>query len=65
MIVPGHGDPFDRGFAERQVAELDLMAELAREAASGAIGVDEAIRRSPFPAHETGDALERGRLELE
>ena len=41
------------------------MAELAREAASGAIGLDEAIRRSPFPAHETGDALERGRLELE
>ena len=36
VIVPGHGDPFDRGFAERQVAELDLMAELAREAASGA-----------------------------
>ena len=65
VIVPGHGDPFDRGFAERQVAELDLMAELAREAASGAIGLDEAIRRSPFPAHETGDALERGRLELE
>ena len=65
LIVPGHGDPFDRGFAERQVAELALVGELAREAASGAIGLDEAIRRSPFPAHETGDALERGRLELE
>ena len=65
VIVPGHGDPFDRAFAERQVDELALMAELARDAASGAIGLHEAIRRSPFPAHETGDALERGRLELE
>ena len=49
----------------RQVAELDLTTGPAREAASGAIGLDEAIRRSPFPAHESGDALERGRLELE
>ena len=65
VIVPGHGDPFDRAFAERQVDELALMAELARDAASGAIGPDDAIRRSPFPAHETGDALERGRIELE
>jgi glyoxylase-like metal-dependent hydrolase (beta-lactamase superfamily II) len=64
-VVPGHGDPFDRRFAERQVAELTVLAELAREAASGAIGLDEAIRRSPFPAHETGEALERARLELE
>jgi glyoxylase-like metal-dependent hydrolase (beta-lactamase superfamily II) len=64
-IVPGHGDPFDRGFGERQVGELALLADLARDAASGAIGLDEALRRSPFPADETGDALERARLELE
>jgi len=64
-VVPGHGDPFERGFAERQVAELAELAELAREAVSGAIALDEAVRRSPFPAHETGVALERARLELE
>jgi glyoxylase-like metal-dependent hydrolase (beta-lactamase superfamily II) len=64
-VVPGHGDPFDRHFAERQVAELAVLAELAREAASGAIGLDEAVRRSPFPPDATGDALERARLELE
>ena len=63
-VVPGHGDPFDREFAARQVAELGLLAELAREAASGAIGLDEAVRRSPFPADATGEALERARLEL-
>ena len=64
-VVPGHGDPFDRSFAERQVDELAQLAELAREAASGAIGVEEAVRRSPFPPDATGEALERAMRELQ
>ena len=64
-VVPGHGDPFDRSFAERQTGELGLLAELARDAAAGVIGLAEATRRSPFPADATADALERARLELE
>jgi glyoxylase-like metal-dependent hydrolase (beta-lactamase superfamily II) len=64
VVVPGHGDPFDRAFAERQVAELATVAELGRQAASGAIGLDEAIRRSPFPAEPSAEAIERARLEL-
>jgi glyoxylase-like metal-dependent hydrolase (beta-lactamase superfamily II) len=64
LVVPGHGDPFDRAFAERQVAELAALAELAKEVASGTIGADEAVRRSPFPAEETRAALERAQLEL-
>lgn len=64
VVVPGHGDPFDRPFAERQVAELAALGELAKEAASGVIGIDEAVRRSPFPAEPTGEALERARMEL-
>lgn len=63
-VVPGHGDPFDRAFADRQVEELAELASLARDAVSGAIGLDEAIRRSPFPAEATGEALERARIEL-
>jgi glyoxylase-like metal-dependent hydrolase (beta-lactamase superfamily II) len=63
-VVPGHGDPFGRPFAARQVEELGILAGLAREAASGAIGLDEAIRHSPFPVEPTGEALERARLEL-
>jgi hypothetical protein len=54
----------DRSFAERQVAELGALAELCREAAGGAIGLDEAVRRSPSPAEPTGQALQRARLEL-
>jgi len=64
VVVPGHGDPFDRAFAARQVDELTALAELARDAVSGVIGADEAIRRSPFPAEPTAEALERARQEL-
>lgn len=64
-VVPGHGDPFGPGFAERQVSDLATLAELAKEVARGVIGFDEAVRQSPFPAEETGVALERARLELD
>ena len=64
VVVPGHGDPFDRSFAERQVAELAQLAALATQVAGGAIDRDEAIRRSPFPAEPTAEALERARLEV-
>lgn len=64
LVIPGHGDPVDLAFAERQVGELGALADLAREAAAGAIALDEAIRRSPFPTEPTGEALERARLEL-
>ena len=63
-IVAGHGDPFDLDFAERQVGELGLLAQLARDEVSGAIGADEAVRRSPFDGESTGMALERARVEL-
>src|SRR5688500_2810670 len=63
-VVPGHGDPFDRRFAEAQVGQLANLATLAREAVSGVIGLDEAVRRSPFPPEATGEALDRARQEL-
>jgi glyoxylase-like metal-dependent hydrolase (beta-lactamase superfamily II) len=64
VVVPGHGDAFDRAFAERQVAELDALADLARQVAEGVIGRDEAIRRSPFPAEPTAEAFDRAGREL-
>jgi glyoxylase-like metal-dependent hydrolase (beta-lactamase superfamily II) len=63
-VVPGHGDVFDRDFAARQVAELEALAELAREAVSGAIGLDDALARSPFPHDASATAFERARIEL-
>ena len=64
VVAPGHGDPFDRAFAERQVAELGALAGLARQLADGGIGRDEAVRRSPFPAEATTEALDRAAHEL-
>jgi glyoxylase-like metal-dependent hydrolase (beta-lactamase superfamily II) len=63
-VVPGHGGPFDIHFAERQVGELELLASLARDAVSGAIGLDDAVGRSPFAAEVTGQAIDRARVEL-
>ena len=65
VVVPGHGDPFDVHVATTQVEQLAELAELGRQAASGAIGLDEAIRRSPFPREPTREALERAHMEIE
>jgi glyoxylase-like metal-dependent hydrolase (beta-lactamase superfamily II) len=64
-VVPGHGRPAGRDFAERQAGELALLAELIRSAASGVIGVDQVMAASPYPAEVTRVALERGHHELE
>jgi len=64
VVVPGHGDPFDRTFAEGQVSELATLADLAHEVARGDIRHEEALRRSPFPAESSAEALARARLEL-
>jgi glyoxylase-like metal-dependent hydrolase (beta-lactamase superfamily II) len=60
VVVPGHGRPAGRAFAERQAAELAELARLIRAMASGAIGPDEVRAASPYPADTTRVALERG-----
>lgn len=65
VVVPGHGRPGGRDFAERSAGELGLLARLIRSSLSGVIGLDEVLATSPFPADETRTALERGHAELE
>ena len=65
VVVPGHGRPEGRDFAERQSGELNELARLVRQAAAGAIGIDEVMAGSPYPAETTRVALERGTRELE
>lgn len=65
VVVPGHGDPAGRDFAERQAGELALLAELIRSTTSGVIGLDEVLAASPYPAETTRVALERGHHEIE
>jgi glyoxylase-like metal-dependent hydrolase (beta-lactamase superfamily II) len=64
-VVPGHGPPAGRDFAERCAGELALLAQLVQSSVAGAIGLDEVLARSPYPADVTRVALQRGHLELE
>ena len=63
-VVPGHGDPFDIAFAERQVGELAALAALGSDVVNGDIGDGEAVAGSPFPSEVTRQAFERIRFEL-
>jgi glyoxylase-like metal-dependent hydrolase (beta-lactamase superfamily II) len=63
-VVPGHGDVVDRAFVEAQLDELRTSAMLAREAAAGALTIEAAIDRSPFPGEPGRTAIERGVLQL-
>jgi glyoxylase-like metal-dependent hydrolase (beta-lactamase superfamily II) len=65
VVVPGHGTPGGREFAERCAGELGLLARLIQSAMSGVIGVDEVLASSPYPAETTRVALDRGHHELE
>jgi len=64
VVVPGHGRPAGRDFAERQAGELALLAELIQGSHSGVIGDDEVVSASPFPEEVTRQALDRGQHEL-
>ncbi len=65
VVVPGHGTPAGRDFAERQAAELALLAELIRSSLSGVIGLDAVLAASPYPADVTRVAVDRGHHEVE
>ncbi|MEV4188838.1 MBL fold metallo-hydrolase, partial [Streptosporangium canum] len=58
-VVPGHGDPVDRGFVVAQRAEIAAVAGLCREVAAGRMSVQEAVRLSPYPEDTTRTALRR------
>ncbi len=52
-VVPGHGDVVDHAFVARQLAELDMVADLIREAYDDGIDVNDAVAagrgRWPYP----------------
>ncbi|MEO8246533.1 MAG: MBL fold metallo-hydrolase [Chloroflexota bacterium] len=63
VVVPGHGEPADRAFADRQTGELGAVAALCGAVLAGELGADEAIRRSPYSVVTTRHALRRARIE--
>jgi glyoxylase-like metal-dependent hydrolase (beta-lactamase superfamily II) len=67
VVVPGHGDHAGHAFAEAQTGSIAALASLAREVHAGALTVDEALARHPFPDHPTEHArrpLERALAQL-
>ena len=63
VVVPGHGEPADRAFADRQTGELGEVAALCRAVVAGELAADEAIRSSPYSVVTTRHALRRARIE--
>ena len=64
LVVPGHGDLGDRGFAAGQAAELRAIAELARRVDRGELALAEAVRLGPYPPGTMTDALGRALVQL-
>lgn len=67
VVVPGHGDHAGPGFAEAQAASIAALASLALEVHAGALTVEEALARHPFPDNPPSHArrpLERALAQL-
>ncbi|MGP4016298.1 MBL fold metallo-hydrolase [Saccharopolyspora sp. 5N708] len=58
-IVAGHGTPVDPDFVRTQRAELAELARIGHALRGGALSLDQAVERSPFPAATTLTALAR------
>ncbi|HEX5824626.1 MAG TPA: MBL fold metallo-hydrolase [Candidatus Limnocylindrales bacterium] len=63
-VVPGHGTVGDRAFAVRSMTELRTIAELATLVDRGVLGIDEAVLRTPYPAVEAREPLDRALWQL-
>lgn len=63
-VVPGHGTGGDRGFAVRQMTEFRTIAEIASLVHQGVLAMDDAVLRTPYPAVEARDPLERALAQL-
>jgi glyoxylase-like metal-dependent hydrolase (beta-lactamase superfamily II) len=63
-VVPGHGTVGDRAFAVRSMTELRTIAELGMLVHQGVLGIDEAVLRTPYPAVEAREPLERALWQL-
>lgn len=63
-VVPGHGSVGDRSFLERQLAELKLVAALARRVHDGRLDRATALESMPFPPAAAEEPLDRALAQL-
>ena len=66
VVVPGHGDPVGRGFAEEQRSAIGVVAETIRDLASKGIAARDVLGAAewPYPAEELVHAVRRGYEQL-
>jgi glyoxylase-like metal-dependent hydrolase (beta-lactamase superfamily II) len=64
VVVPGHGEPADRAFAERQAAEFEANADLARRIHGGELDLEAAVEIGPYPRASAREPLERALAQL-
>jgi hypothetical protein len=63
-VSPGHGEPADVAFVDRQLAEFEANAALARRIHAGEMGLDSAVVMSPYPGETAREPLERAIAQL-
>ncbi|MFZ2501967.1 MAG: MBL fold metallo-hydrolase [Nocardioides sp.] len=65
-LVPGHGAPVDRSFAEAQQGDLAIVAETIAQLARSGVPVEEALAAAewPYPTEELSQAVVRGYAQL-
>ena len=64
-MVPGHGDVVDAGFVATQQAEIEDIADTAREGHSEGAPVEALVGSGPFPVETMRQALTRAYAQLD
>jgi glyoxylase-like metal-dependent hydrolase (beta-lactamase superfamily II) len=64
VVVPGHGDPAGRAFAEASLEAFRAVAELAGRIHGGELDLEAAIGAAPYPAETAREPLERALAQL-
>ena len=62
LVVPGHGNPVDRGFVEEQRSAIGVVAETIRDLSGRGVPVTDALGAAqwPYPPEDLRHAVERG-----
>jgi glyoxylase-like metal-dependent hydrolase (beta-lactamase superfamily II) len=62
VVVPGHGNPVGRDFAEEQRSAIGVVAETIRDLASKGVPMSDALGAAewPYPVEELANAVRRG-----
>jgi glyoxylase-like metal-dependent hydrolase (beta-lactamase superfamily II) len=64
VVIPGHGEPAGRVFAERQADEIERIAALGRAVHAGKLDLEAALAQAPWPPEDSRKPVERAIAQL-